>query len=246
MSMESATLLAAKNNAAWCDLVCRSHGIPGAFNEHYWLNRGSVPRFYPNMVTLSESRPSVAAQMARAEEAMAAAPLRSLSVKDSFSTLGLDSLGFGRLFDASWIWRPPATRVEWDPAAAITWSHVNDGAGLARWEDAWADASAPAGPGRTFRDTLLGQPAVAFVAALREGRIVGGFAANVADGVVGLSNLFGLPGEPEALWQGAVTAVSTIFPGRPLVGYEHGATLDHAKAAGFKTLRPLTVWMIRG
>lgn len=244
--MESASVLAAKNNAAWCDLVCRSHGMPGAFNEHYWLNAGLVPRFYPNMVTLSGSRTSVSAQMARAEEAMAESPLRSWSVKDSFSSLGLDSLGFARLFDASWIWRPPAARVAWDPAANLTWSHVNEGPGLARWEDAWAGASAPAGTARTFRDSLLGQPGVAFVAALREGRTVGGVAANVADGVVGLSNLFGLPGEPEALWQGAVAAVTAIFPGRPLVGYEHGAALAHAKTAGFEALRPLTVWVVRG
>ena len=44
---------AARNNAVWCETVCRVHGTPGEFYNVLWLNRHPVPRFYPNVVTLS-------------------------------------------------------------------------------------------------------------------------------------------------------------------------------------------------
>ena len=36
-----------------------------------------------------------------------------------------------------------------------------------------------------------------------------------------------------------------IFPGLPLVGYEHGNDLAAAKLAGFETVDPLRVWKLR-
>ena len=54
----------ARNNAIWCDTICRVHGAAGEFHESIWLNRNPVPRFYPNVVTLVEQR-HVAAQLAQ-------------------------------------------------------------------------------------------------------------------------------------------------------------------------------------
>jgi hypothetical protein len=44
---------AARNNAIWCDTICRAHGVQGEFHGQLWLNRQPVPRFYPNAVTFA-------------------------------------------------------------------------------------------------------------------------------------------------------------------------------------------------
>jgi hypothetical protein len=241
-----ATAHAARNNAAWCDRICRSHGLPGMFHESYWFNTAAAPRLYPNMVTLSEGRPAIAAQMERIERAIGEEGLPATwSIKDSFSSLELGTLGFAPLFEANWIWRQPLTEGE-DPTTDTAWSRITEAVELAQWENAWADACGPDDGGRTFRNSLIGQPGVAIIAASRNGRIAGGAVANLAEGVVGLSNVFGRPEEQEALWPRAVATVCAIFPGMPLVGYEQGAPLMHAKSAGFEALRPLTVWALRG
>jgi hypothetical protein len=43
---------AARNNAHWCDTVCRSHGNFGTFLDAIWFTRQATPRFHPNAVTL--------------------------------------------------------------------------------------------------------------------------------------------------------------------------------------------------
>ena len=45
--------LAARNNAAWCDAVCRAYGAPGEFDDELWLTRRPAPPLYPNAVTLT-------------------------------------------------------------------------------------------------------------------------------------------------------------------------------------------------
>ena len=59
----SRTEQAARNNAIWCDTVCRTHGTPGEFSDALWLNRHPMPRFYSNAVTLSDQQ-AAAAQLA--------------------------------------------------------------------------------------------------------------------------------------------------------------------------------------
>lgn len=44
--------IAAANNAAWCDAVCRSHGLTGVFRPTSWSCVGEVPPLYPNLITL--------------------------------------------------------------------------------------------------------------------------------------------------------------------------------------------------
>src|SRR6266700_2414202 len=61
---------AARNNAVWCETVCRVHGTPGEFHDALWLNRHPVPRFYPNVVTLS-TQDGTAAQLANIQALVA-------------------------------------------------------------------------------------------------------------------------------------------------------------------------------
>jgi hypothetical protein len=76
------------------------------------------------------------------------------------------------------------------------------------------------------------------------GGIVGGGILNRGAEVVGLSNLFGFA--IELVWRSLVATAGEIFPGLPLVGYEHGDELAAAHRAGFETVGPLRVWRLPG
>jgi hypothetical protein len=68
-----------------------------------------------------------------------------------------------------------------------------------------------------------------------------GAVLHLCTGVVDISNVWSTS---EALdWTELVGAATALFPGRALVGYEHGAGLEHAAAAGFATLGPQRVWV---
>jgi hypothetical protein len=97
---------AAKNNAIWCDTICRAHGSPGEFHNELWLNRYAVPRFYPNVVTLS-AEDGTATQLTSIQTLAANGLSGGWGVKDSFCSLDLITLGFKPLFEARWLWRSP-------------------------------------------------------------------------------------------------------------------------------------------
>ena len=47
--------IAAHNNAQWCDLVARSHGVVCTTDAAAWTAATRTPPFYPDAVTLSPS-----------------------------------------------------------------------------------------------------------------------------------------------------------------------------------------------
>ena len=254
--------LCARNNALWCDAVCRAHGLPGEFVGGLWLNRQPVPRFYSNAITLSPKDP--AGQRAWVEHLLTRRA--RFSVKDSFAALDLSGLGFDVLFEATWLWLDTVRRTFWSashllegeeggkkvrrtPESAthreLVWSVVNDAAGLARWEAAWAGlqpGQVVPGRERIFRRGLLREPGVALLAGARDGQVVAVAAANQTGEVVGLSNVFAPAAEAAGCWAGAVAFAAAQFPGRPLVGYERGDDLTLAQAVGFVPVGPLRVW----
>ena len=69
---------AARNNAHWCDALCRSHGIEGRFTDAGWESLDPAPPFYPDVITL---RPD--ASLAELLEPIA--DRRPCSIKDSFT-----------------------------------------------------------------------------------------------------------------------------------------------------------------
>lgn len=236
---------AARNNAVWCDTICRAHGIPGEFHAALWLNRNAVPRFYSNAVMLSDGR-AAAEQVARIRELIAAQRARPCSVKDSFCALDLSALDFQVLFEATWLWRAPGDTPAIEPAFGIRWTEIHNAAELTRWEGAWSRDAAnhfpDPGP-HLFLPALLDDRDVAFVAAYAGREIVAGAIANRSDGVVGLSNVFAPPDGLLACWTGCVAAVQARFPGLPVVGYERGPELAVAQAVGFEALQQLRVWL---
>jgi hypothetical protein len=206
-------LAAVGNNARWCDAVCRSHGLATRFSGDLWCALGGAPRFYPDVVTL---RPSAAA-----EDVLAHAPG---SVKDSFACLGLP--GYEVLFEAQWLVHrsplPGETTLAWSPVSAV---------------DEWAAAAGLEG---IILPPLLDDQDVRLMAGRRgqAGPIAAGAILNATGDVVGLSNVFG-----DVQWRDLPAVAAAVFPGRPIVGYEHGDALDDAVAAGFEPLHPLRVWV---
>lgn len=215
--------LAARNNAEWCDAVTRSWGGDGRFEAGLWINTGEAPPFYPNVVTLAPTEdvpPAIAATRG------------DFAVKDSFSVLDLEPLGFAPLFAASWIWRDPQPLETADTAV---WRIVRDAAALADWETAWRGNE----PGPDlFRPALLDAQDHAFISGAVAGRIVAGCVASRSAGAVGISNLFGAA----AFIPGCLAVAGDFAPDRPVVSYEAGAALDLLKSLGFQELGPLRVW----
>jgi hypothetical protein len=84
---------AAANNAQWCDLVARSHGLPARCDDDAWTCGRRTPRFYPDAVTLVPDA-DAASVLARIDTSA------GCSVKDSFGTLDLERRGFRALFEA--------------------------------------------------------------------------------------------------------------------------------------------------
>jgi hypothetical protein len=226
MRMDSRAVLAARNNAEWCDLVCRTHGIDTKFDQDLWIAGRRSPPLYPDAVTLGEHL-TAHDVLPRIDSSP------GCSIKDSFSSVDLSADGFRLLFEAEWIHRQP-TRA---PARTqLDWS-------VARTADelmAWAAAH---GGGETFRPALLDNPAVAVLTARDEDELVAGVIGNRSASVVGLSNLFMGDVDPDQVWAEATEALGAQFPGLPLVGYEHGASLRAAHGAGFVGVGQLRVWL---
>jgi hypothetical protein len=159
------TVLAVHDNAAWCDLVCRTHGIGTRVTAQAWTADRRTPMFYPDAVTLVPE-PDVDDLLGRIDRSA------GCSIKDSYATLDLAGTGFHVLFEAEWIYRPAADGDEdegWGP--------------LRRPDDlqAFGGALLPA---------LLTEPTVAIRATYQGEQVVGGVIAHRGEHAVGISNAF--------------------------------------------------------
>ncbi|MFD0548777.1 hypothetical protein ACFQ0X_06050 [Streptomyces rectiviolaceus] len=223
---------AARNNAEWCDAVCRAHGLQGEFGSGAWSSPHRTPPLYPDAVTLTPEV-SAAALVALLDTASP-----GCSVKDSFACLDLEPMGFEVLFEAQWIHReaggtPGVADLDWEP--------LKSAESLPAWETAWNDGEESTG---LFRPELLSD-GTTFLAARSEGRIVAGAIASRGASVVGVSNLF-TSADEESAWAGCLAEVARLWPDLPVVGYESGESLDSAVRQGFTPIGPLRVWLHTG
>ncbi len=236
---------AARNNAIWCDTVCRAHAVPGEFDDAVWMNRHPVPRFYSNVVTLADQR-HAAVQMACIQDLLDSSLLAKWSVKDSFRALDLAALDFQVFFEATWLWRAPSATAPRSVHTTTRWTWVRSAAELEQWEAAWSGDAAnrsSAPQTRLFVPALLAEPDVVFIAGYQAEVIVAGAIANRTDDVVGLSNVFVPLRNTSDYWAGCIASAQKRFPGLPLVGYERGSDLAVAQAAGFERVQDLRVWV---
>jgi hypothetical protein len=227
--------IAARNNSEWCDIVCRVHGLPGAFDAEAWANPRRTPPYYPDAVTLVRT-PNVDRLLSRIDAAA------GCTLKDSFASVDLAARGFRVLFDAEWIHRPAQSPTGCRTSAA-RWTRIADPDALIAWETAWSEAGIAVG---LFAPGLLADQSVAILGKYADDRIVAGVILNLANGVVGLSNAFAPADDDDALWSEYLDAVAVYFPSLPIVGYESGATLAAAHRHGFTSAGPLRVWINAG
>ncbi|MEV4125032.1 hypothetical protein [Nocardia sp. NPDC049707] len=223
---------AARNNARWCDVVCRSHGIVGVFDAAIWSSSRRTPPLYPDAVTVS---PEATAHdiLARIDYSAPGA-----SIKDSFACLDLSAAGFHVLFEAQWIYRsadrpaPAATQQPWRP--------VEDKAELSNWTAAWSRNEQLSG---LFQPELLVTESVSVLGSWRGDRLVAGAVVHRSESVIGVSNLFYSGIAAEDAWAECVSTVARLWPGRSVVGYERGEDLTAAVSHGFEPVGVVRVWI---
>ena len=209
----------------WYEDLCTLHGVATTLREGLWSALAPPPPLHSDAVVVE---PGVSADQIGQRLLTRA----SAGVKDSFATLDLSGLGMRELFAASWLAREPDPSP---PAAPPGWSLVTGAGDLAEWA-AGHDTTGVLLP------PLLARARLAVLARRQGGRIVAGAVARLDAGVVEVSNAHAAPGS--ALdWAELVAAVGARFPGRRLVGYEHGEALDAARAVGFTATGPLRVWV---
>jgi hypothetical protein len=229
-------VLAARNNALWCDAVARSHGVACTTDDVAWTASTRTPPYYPDAVTLSPDAGEYDV-LARIDDS------DGCSVKDSWSRLDLSMEDFARLVVGEWVWLDPSvasTRL----AADSRWQRLTTPAEMAEWVRGWAsDPDAEA----ILRPSLLDEPGVHVLGARASddpaSPIVTGAIVNVTGEVAGLGNVFARDGDVERAWSAAAAAARTVTGGTPLVGWEAGASVDAAGAAGCERLGPLSVWL---
>ena len=222
---------AVRNNAEWCDLVCRSHGSHTLVDDDAWTSRERTPPNYPDAVTLVPN-PSVPDLLSRIDGSP------GCSIKDSFASCDLTDHGFRVLFEAEWIVRTSKETLPAPPAQR--WEQVHDAEGLAAWERAWRGDD---GPTDLIRAELLDNDLLAILAGHAGDRVVAGAILNRSSTVVGISNFFADPADAAASWSGCLALAGTLFPAVAIVGYESGDALAAARRHGFATVGPLRVWI---
>ena len=229
---DHALLAAARNNAEWCDAVCRSHGLTTEWRAGVWSTPHGSPRFYPDAVTLSP-RASAEDVLGRVDVAP------GCSVKDSFATLDLAPSGFRVLFDATWVRLgpgPSGSSVAAASDAAEAWSDVRSPAGLATW-------AAAHGAGDVLRPALLDDTAITVLARGDADEPSAGAVVSASGPFLGLSNVFTTGDDPARTWGELAVLLAHRWAGRTVVGYESGDDLTLALGAGFEELGPLRVWI---
>lgn len=228
--------IAARNNAVWCDAVCRARRGATAFVPGLWWQAAASPPYFPALVTLSAAvgeEGLMPALQGRHDE---------FAIKDSFCRLDLHAHGFKKLFEARWLWRAPRPAAR--AASRLRWTDVDTPALLERWAAAWWPEPGAALPDpAVFGPALLDDPAVGLLAGFEGERLVAGCAVTRSDDVAGLSCCF-LP--PEAgLREEMLDVVQARHPGRALVSYDQGEVLQALLGLGFEAVGPLQVWLGR-
>lgn len=212
--------IAARNNADLYAAIFDAHGLAYHRTQQMFLALDPPPPFYSD---LTLQAPEATAEVPDLLARLGPGPRRS--VKDSFCLLDPAAIGMEVLIEASWIWR--ASR----PCAAPPgWHQVRDARALAGWEAAWK-AGGSATEGRVFPETLLQRPDILIFGRGPGPAFDAGCIINLSPDAVGLSNVFSPQPQP-GLFAEAADLAAWAAPDLPLVGYEWGAALDDAIAAG--------------
>jgi hypothetical protein len=190
---------------------------------HTWVNAEPVPRFYPNVVTLTPGEADIAEQRQAVRILQKSHLPGRWAVKDSFKTLDIARLGFEVLLEGNWIRKaqPKAATM----VSGLSWERVKAGS-------------------TDFPAALFSDHNFAMFSAKRGDTVVAGGTFYRSDGVVGLANVVAEFDDEPAVWRDLASLAAVTFPGVPLVGYESGDELKAAKKAGYEVGDPLRVWVV--
>ncbi|EJC85212.1 hypothetical protein Rleg4DRAFT_7804 [Rhizobium leguminosarum bv. trifolii WSM2297] len=228
--------LCAANNADLYQAIFRAHRLPDQRTDAFWSSDAIAPPYYSNLTTLDpEAIEEQLAEIGRLTDRLG----RRCGLKDGFSTLDLISKGFRLLFSASWIWAESPTMAARVPE---DWSRVRDAAELNLWEQAWKQSGSPT-EAKVFTPALLADPDMHIYGQPAGDRFEAGCIVNRSAEVVGVSNIFHLPGTPPALRDAISVAAIAFLPGLPLVGYDRGEALDEMIGLGFRSVGELRIWV---
>ena len=89
---------------------------------------------------------------------------------------------------------------------------------------------------------LLSEGAVV-LGRIKNDRVIAGGIVNGSARAAGLSNDFTDVGHEAETWLALAESARAFFPGLPLIGYERGEELAHARSGGFQTAGALRVWI---
>ena len=226
--------LCAGNNADLYQAIFKAHGLSDQRSDAFWSSDEQAPPYYSNATTLDAD--ATAAQLAEIAR-LASVLASSFAVKDGFSCLNLQPLGFRQLFEASWIWMDLAHPT----ATPLGWERVEDASTLEMWEFAWMGGGNPSN-GKVFPEAILDDADVVILGRRTGDSFGAGCIANKSEQVIGLSNVFATEGG--STYRDAVAAAANAFSGsRTLVGYERDGVLDEALACGFQAIGLLRIWL---
>ena len=209
----------------WYEDLTALHGVASRIENGLWISVGPPPPLHSDVVVVE---PDVTLEHVDS----ALADRVHWAFKDSFATLRPSGDDVHLLFAATWIHRPPAEPTGSQPGR---WVPVDDAAQLAEWT-ATHDTAEVLLPGLLERGHFL------VLERRTDGLVTGGAVARLGSGVVDLSNVHGIDGHTVD-WAELAADVGAAFPGRALVGYEHGEALDDALTGGFEPVGGLRVWV---
>jgi hypothetical protein len=235
MTHDERAIAAASNNADLYEAVFQSWGLRYQRLPFAFIGRDQPPPYYSNLTVLSANcRRQIMSEL----EALAKRFHGLVCFKDSFCEFELQAYGFELLFTGSWIWRASAS----DPFP-VGWSKIDSPHDLKKWELAW-NRSGSHTRERMFRASLLQLPDIVFLGKMQAGGFACGCIANVSSDCIGISNLFSNFCKQAAFVE-ATSAVASLQPRLPIVGYAAEPRLVAAQLAGFERVGDMRVLTAR-
>jgi hypothetical protein len=233
---------AIRNNIGLYEAVLRARSNDWSANETCAYTLSKAPPFYSNIVSHSADwKPDELFHLVccKYEDEL----WDKVSIKDAFARRDLAAFGFARLFDAQWMYLT-ASAFEAAPtfAPSTEFKILSTPGDLADWRRAW-DKDVRLGE-QIFRDNLLKDETLFFVAGFKSNAIVCGCLVNATDDVLGVSNFFSFDESPAA-WARIVRFIHNRIGMADVVCYERGRRETALRSIGFEVVGELTVWLKR-
>jgi hypothetical protein len=229
---------AINNNHSLYQAIFSHYHIELRIKDNVAYTENQVPPLYSNIVTRSEEwRPDD--HFRKIERNYEDEKWSEWSIKDSFRVLDLSKDGFGKLFDAQWIY---LERNNFNPIKPnhFQYQTIQSEEGLLSWRLAW-NRDAALGQ-KIFNAKLLNDSNIYFLAGYDRGKLVSGCLVNETDDVLGISNVFA-PDRGIVHWSGIVSFLLTLFTDKDIVGYELEKLVAELAPLGIEAIGNLSIWL---